>query len=70
MNLNTVLFWVAVGVVFFLLTCIAVMDIAFKDFGGIEKKALWGFVAMVPFLGPLVYFIFGCRRGRRTAGGA
>ena len=50
------------------MTCIAVIDIAYKDFGGIEKKALWGFVAMVPFLGPLVYFLFGYRKGRRRSG--
>jgi hypothetical protein len=68
MDLNTVIFWVAVGAAFFLLTCIAVIDIAYKDFGGIEKKAIWGFVAMVPFLGPLVYFIFGYRKGRRRTG--
>jgi hypothetical protein len=68
MDLNTVIFWVAVGAAFFLLTCIAVIDIAYKDFGGIEKKAIWGFVAMVPFLGPLVYFLFGYRKGNRRTG--
>jgi uncharacterized membrane protein YhaH (DUF805 family) len=51
------------GLVFWLLTCWAVIDIARKDFGGIEKKAAWGFAALVPFIGPIVYFIFGFKRG-------
>ena len=55
---------ITIGAVFWLLTCIAVFDIARKDFGGIEKKAAWGFVSLIPFLGPLFYFIFGYRRGR------
>ena len=55
---------ILVGAVFWLLTCLAVFDVARKDFGGIEKKALWGFVSLIPFLGPLVYFIFGFRQGR------
>jgi uncharacterized membrane protein YhaH (DUF805 family) len=55
---------ILIGAVFWLLTCIAVFDIARKNFGGIEKKAAWGFVSLIPFLGPIVYFIFGYRRGK------
>ncbi len=51
------------GLVFWLLTCWAVIDVARKDFGAIEKKAAWGFAALVPFIGPIVYFAFGYRRG-------
>ncbi len=51
------------GITFFLLTCWAIFDIARKDFGGIEKKAAWAFVTMIPFLGPIVYFAFGFRKG-------
>jgi uncharacterized membrane protein YhaH (DUF805 family) len=51
------------GLVFWLLTCWAVIDIARKDFGAIEKKAAWGFAALVPFIGPIVYIIFGFKRG-------
>jgi len=56
------------GVLFWLLTCLAVVDIARKDFGAIEKKAAWGFTALVPFLGPIVYFIFGSKRGTLKRG--
>ena len=51
------------GIVFWLFTCWAIFDVARKDFGGIEKKAAWGFAALVPFIGPVVYFAFGYRRG-------
>ena len=36
---------VLIGIAFYLLTCWAIFDIARKDFGGIEKKAAWAFVA-------------------------
>ncbi len=53
------------GTVFFLLSCIAILDAARKDFGGIEKKAAWMlFVGLVPFIGCIIYFIFGARRGK------
>ena len=55
------------GVLFWLLTCVAVVDIARKDFGGIEKKAAWGFAALVPFIGPIVYFTLGCKKGKPKA---
>jgi uncharacterized membrane protein YhaH (DUF805 family) len=55
------------GVLFWLLTCVAVIDIARKDFGGIEKKAAWGFAALVPFIGPIVYFAIGCKKGKRAS---
>ena len=51
------------GVVFYVLTCLAIFDIVRKDFGGIHVKALWGFVALIPFLGPPIYFIIGYRKG-------
>jgi hypothetical protein len=51
------------GLLFWILTCWAIIDIARKDFGAIEKKAAWGFAALVPFLGPIVYFSFGSKKG-------
>lgn len=58
--------WIVLtAVLFYLLTCWSIFDIARKNFGGIEKKAAWAFVALVPFLGPLVYIGFGRRRGQK-----
>jgi bacteriorhodopsin len=53
------------GLLFWFLTCVAVIDIARKDFGGIEKKAAWGFASLVPFIGPIVYFTIGRKMGKR-----
>ena len=56
---------VLTGAAFFLMTCMAILDIARKDFGSIEMKALWVFiVALVPFIGVVVYIFIGRRKGR------
>ena len=69
--MSTGMFVVLSGVLFFLLTCVAILDIARKDFGSIQMKALWAFVvAMVPFIGVLIYFLFGFRKGKRPAADA
>ena len=47
--MSTGMIVVLCGIVFFLLSCIAILDIARKDFGSLHIKVLWGFiVAMVP----------------------
>jgi NhaP-type Na+/H+ or K+/H+ antiporter len=51
------------GAVFWLLTCWAIIDIARKDFGGIEFKAAWAFAALIPFIGPILYIAIGRRKG-------
>ena len=48
------------GLLFWLITCWAIIDIARKDFGTMEKKAGWIiFAALAPFIGVLAYLIFG-----------
>ena len=69
--MSTGMFVVLTGVVFFLITCVAILDIAKKDFGSMHMKALWAFVvAMVPFIGVMVYFLFGFRKGKRSGADA
>lgn len=69
--MSTGMFVILTGIVFFLLTCAAILDIARKDFGSIQMKALWGLVvAMMPFIGVLIYFLFGFRKGKRPAADA
>ena len=69
--MSTGMFVVLTGVAFFLITCVALLDIARKDFGSIQMKALWAFVAaLVPFIGVVVYFLFGFRRGKVPAADA
>ncbi len=52
---------------FFFLTVWAIVDCLQKDFGTIGKKALWGIIAAVPFVGSPLYFIFGYRKGKKTS---
>lgn len=54
---------IGMGILFFILTCWAILDVARKDFGTIGKKALWGFIAFIPFIGFIIYFIFGYKKG-------
>jgi len=61
----TVIVWIKISLFFYLLTALAIIDIARKDFGSIGKKALWGFIAVIPFIGWLVYLIFGFRKGKK-----
>jgi heme/copper-type cytochrome/quinol oxidase subunit 2 len=69
--MSTGMFVILTGVVFFVITCVALLDIARKDFGSIQMKALWAFItALVPFVGVLVYFLFGFRKGKRPAADA
>jgi len=65
LDFATVIFWIKISVVFYLLTILAVVDIVRKDFGTIGKKALWGVIALIPFLGWLIYLIFGFRKGKK-----
>jgi len=67
MDLETTLVWIKIGAVFFILTILAVFDVARKDFGTMGKKALWGVIALFPFIGWLVYLIFGFRKGKKSS---
>jgi len=61
----TIIFWIKIAFFFYILTILAVIDIARKDFGSTGKKALWACVALIPFIGWLIYLIFGFRKGHK-----
>ena len=65
MDMDIISVWMKIGAVFFILTILAVVDDARKDFGTIGKKAIWGVVALFPFVGWLIYLVFGFRRGKK-----
>jgi len=65
LDIQTVTVWIKITVFFYLLTVLAIVDIIRKDFGTIGKKALWGLIAVIPFIGWLVYLIFGFRKGKK-----
>ncbi len=62
---QTITFWLGVGALFLVMTFIAILDIAAKDFGSMGKKLVWGFIALIPFIGCIAYFAFGFRKGKR-----
>ena len=66
MGLKTIVIFVGLCVPFFLATIWAIMDVAQKDFGTTGKKALWWIIASVPFVGFIVYPIFGFRKGKKS----
>lgn len=63
--MDTTTFVVGAGILFFLVTCWAIMDVAQKDFGSMEKKILWGFIAWLPFVGFILYIAFGYKKGKK-----
>jgi hypothetical protein len=66
MNLKTIAIFVGLCVPFFLGTIWAVVDVAQKDFGTMGRKAIWWIIASVPFIGFVIYLIFGFRKGNKT----
>ena len=67
MDTATIFFWVKIGVVFYIFTIAAIIDIARKDFGSIGMQALWALIALIPFVGWLIYLIFGFRKGQKPS---
>lgn len=63
--MSTVSMVVGIGLLFYVFTCWAVIDIAYKDFSSLPVKAAWGFTALIPFIGVIIYLLFGCRKGKR-----
>lgn len=60
---------IAFGVLFLAATWWAILDVATKEFSSIQVKAGWGFVALIPFIGCVIYFVFGARQGKRRGKG-
>ena len=64
--MNTIYFVAGTGILFLLLTWIAIIDIATKEFSSKPVQAGWGIVvALIPGIGCIAYFIFGIRKGKR-----
>lgn len=54
-----------IGAIFWGLSMLAMVDIILKDFDSIKTKALWGAVSLVPFVGWVIYFLIGAKKGIR-----
>ena len=66
MDFSTIKIIIGICIPFVILTLWAIFDAAQRDFGAIEKKAIWILVAAVPFVGFIVYLIFGLKRGQKA----
>ena len=66
MDLKTIGVVLVLTVPFFFLTVWAIVDCLHKDFGTVGKKAMWGLIAAIPFIGGIIYFIFGFRKGKKA----
>lgn len=47
------------------LTMLALIDIIRKEFESTKAKLMWHFIAIVPLIGWLIYFIFGAKKGQK-----
>ena len=65
MDIDTALKFIGICIPFFLATVWAMVDAAQRDFGTLGAKLLWIAVAAVPFVGFIIYFVLGARRGKK-----
>jgi uncharacterized membrane protein YhaH (DUF805 family) len=67
LDTTTIITWIKIGFAFYIFTVLAIVDVALKDFETIGKKAMWGVIAFIPFIGWIIYLIFGYRKGKRSS---
>lgn len=61
-----ILLAIAIITPFFILTVWALVNVSVKSFpGGLREKVIWWLIALIPFIGWLIYLIFGFRRGKK-----
>lgn len=65
--MKSVLIVIAISIPCFFLTAWAIFDSFQREFCSTGKKAVWMIVAAIPYLGFIVYFLFGARQGRKPA---
>lgn len=66
-ELQTTLVFLALCVPFFVGTIWAIVDVAQREFGSAGEKARWWVIASIPFVGFILYFALGARKGRKTS---
>jgi len=65
MNLDFLLIVLGICVPFVLLSIWAILNAVQKEFGSLEKKIVWTLVAAIPFIGFIIYLLFGFRKGKK-----
>lgn len=64
MDFHTIKVVLGLTAPFLLGTLWAILNVAQKDFGTFGKKAMWLIVAAIPFIGFIIYLIFGMKKGK------
>ncbi|MCK5097454.1 MAG: PLDc N-terminal domain-containing protein [Desulfobacteraceae bacterium] len=62
---TTYIIIIASGVILWLLTALALIDVITKDFGSLKNKVIWFVIAFIPVIGWLIYLLFGFKKGIR-----
>lgn len=65
MDFHTIKVVLGLSVPFLLATLWAVIHASQKEFGSFREKVLWMMVAAIPFVGFIIYLIFGSRKGMK-----
>ncbi len=65
MNLDALLVVLGICVPFILLSIWGLLNAAQKEFGSLEKKIVWTLVAAIPFIGFIIYLLFGFKKGKK-----
>ena len=65
MDLKTAGIVILLSIPFIAMTVWAIVNAAEKEFGSTGKKAIWLVIAATPFVGFIVYFLFGARKGKK-----
>ncbi|PIE75327.1 MAG: hypothetical protein CSA18_00485 [Deltaproteobacteria bacterium] len=65
MDFKTIMIWVFIGFFFLVMTNLAFIHCIKRDFNSKNEKVLWCSVSLIPFLGFIIYFIFGARKGQK-----
>jgi hypothetical protein len=66
MDFHTIKVVLGLSVPFLLATLWAVIHAAQKEFGSLREKVLWMMIAAVPFVGFIIYLLFGLRKGKKS----
>ena len=69
MDIHHAAIFIGLTLPFFLITIWALVDVTMKRFPSGGEKAAWWIVALIPFIGWLIYLILGFRRGKKSNDG-
>lgn len=67
-NLTTAIVFVTLCMPFLFISLWAIVDASGREFPTFNQKVVWMLVASVPFVGFVIYLIFGRWRGKKEGG--